>query len=214
MFEGYEIVIQENLPKLLEPKSIATAVALALLIVLFIVISKKTTFSTRVLTYGAIAISLAFVLSFFRIVKLPYGGSITLASMLPIFIFSYIAGARAGMAAGLVYGLLQYIQDAWFAHWVQFLLDYPIAFALLGLAGAFRKNIYLGAFVGCFGRMVCHFLSGVVFFAEYAGDQNVLWYSFVYNGTYLFPELVICIGVLAVSKVRTAIAHVRSVSTV
>jgi thiamine transporter len=209
MPEGYEIVIQKYLLKLLEPKALISLFAVAVLALILILISKKTSYNTRTLAYGAVAIAISFVLSYIRIVKLPAGGSITLASMLPMFIFAYIAGPRVGMLAGLCYGMLQFIQDAYFVHWTQFLIDYPIAFALLGLAGLSKDNVYIGAAIGSAARFVCHFLSGVVFFAEYAGDQNVFWYSLTYNGSYILPDLIICLAVLAVPSVKAAVKRVR-----
>jgi len=212
MFVGFEIVIQEYLLKLLEPKALISALAVAALAVVFIVISRKVSYNTKILAYGAIAIAASFILSYFRIFKFLTGGSITVASMLPIFIFAYIAGPRAGILAGMCLGMLQFIQDAFFVHWTQFLLDYPLAFAMLGLAGLFSKNIYLGAVIGSVARFVCHFLSGVVFFYMYAGEQNVFVYSLLYNGSYILPDMLICLAVLVIPSVRSAIKHLAQSS--
>jgi len=76
------------------------------------------------------------------------------------------------------------------------LLDYPIAFGLLGLAGFFQKRPFIGVTVGIIGRFVAHFLSGIIFFAIYAGEMNPVIYSAVYNGGYLLVELVISIYVI------------------
>lgn len=210
MFEGFKIVVYENLAKLFSPKPLATIVAVLLLVVIFIVISKKTSYNAKTLAYGAMAISAAFILSFIKIVEFPNGGSITVASMLPIFIYAYIAGPRAGILAGLCYGMLQYIQEPYFVHWTQLLLDYPIAFALLGTAGIFRGKQWLGALVGSMGRFLCHFLSGVVFFAEYAGEQNVFLYSFGYNISYILPDLIICLVILLLPSVKSAIKRLQT----
>jgi thiamine transporter len=207
MFDGYEIVIKEYFLKLLEPKSLISVLAVIALAVIFFVISRKVSYNTKILAYGAIAIAASFVLSYIRLFRFPNGGSVTVASMLPLFIFAYIAGPRAGMMAGMCLGMLQFIQDAYFVHWTQFLLDYPIAFALLGLAGLCGKNIFVGAFLGSFGRFICHFLSGVVFFAEYAGEQNVFLYSLIYNGSYILPDMIICLAILAIPSVRSAITQ-------
>ena len=210
MFEGFKIVVYENLAKLFSPKPLATIVAVLLLVVIFIVISKKTSYNAKTLAYGAMAISAAFILSFIKIVEFPNGGSITVASMLPIFIYAYIAGPRAGILAGLCYGMLQYIQEPYFVHWTQLLLDYPIAFALLGTAGIFRGKQWLGALVGSMGRFLCHFLSGVVFFAEYAGEQNVFLYSFGYNISYILPDLIICLVILLLPSIKSAIKRLQT----
>lgn len=208
MFEGFEIIIRENLLELLKPKPLATVIALLLLAVIFAAVRKKGLFNTRILTYGAVSIALSFVLSYVRLVRLPNGGSVTVASMLPLFIFSYIAGPAAGMAVGLCYGMLQYIQEPFFVHWVQFLLDYPIAFAMLGLAGFFKDKPVVGAIAGSMGRLACHFLSGVVFFAQYAGDKNVLWYSLSYNASYILPEAVICMIMLVLLRGKSFMANI------
>ena len=202
--------LQEYFLKLLQPKPLISLIALIALTVVLVVISKKTKFSTKMLAYGSVAISVAFILSYVRIYKMPTGGTVTLASMLPIFIFAYIAGARAGITAGICYGLLQYIQDPFFAHPVQFILDYPLAFALLGLAGLFKGNFYLGAVLGAVARFICHYLSGVIFFAEYAPEgQSVFVYSLGYNSSYMIPELVIILGILMIPSLQAAIKRVR-----
>ncbi len=210
MFEGFKVVIYENISKLFSPKPLATIVAVLLLVAIFAIISRKTAYNTKTLAYGAMAISAAFILSFIKIVEFPNGGSITVASMLPIFIYAYIAGPRAGILAGLCYGILQYIQEPYFVHWAQLLLDYPIAFAFLGTAGLFRDKQWLGAFVGSMGRFLCHFLSGVVFFSEYAGEQNVFLYSFSYNISYILPDLIICLAILLLPSVKSAIKRLQT----
>lgn len=94
--------------------------------------------NARMLAYGALSIALSFVLSYIRLFRMPQGGSITPGSMLPLLLFSAAFGAGPGVVAGLAYGLLQYLQGGDFLNVWQFLLDYPIAFAALGLAGAYR----------------------------------------------------------------------------
>ena len=74
----------------------------------------------------------------------------------------------------------------------QILLDYPLAFGALGLAGAFRNHPVVGVGTGILGRFLCHFVSGVIFFSQYAWKGwNVLAYSVVYNATYLVPEFLV-----------------------
>ncbi len=129
------------------------------------------------------------------------GGSVTAGSMIPIILFAIRWGIVPGLAIGACHGLLQFILEPYFYHPIQFLLDYPLAFGFLGLAGiAFHiKNdslnkyvsMFLSIFLGILGRMICHVLSGVVFFAEYAGDKNPWIYSIQYNAFYLVPELII-----------------------
>lgn len=202
-----DFILFENIGKLLQLNSLITIFTLALLIFVLYFISKKTTYNTKILTYGAISIACSFVLSYIKIFSMPTGGTVTPGSMLPLFAFASFAGPGAGIAAGLTYGLLQSAQDFFAVSPVQFILDYPLAFAMLGLAGFFRKNIFLGSIVGATGRFICHFISGVVFFAEYAGDQNVFIYSLVYNLSYIVPDLAICLVILAIPNVRHALTR-------
>ena len=177
-------------------------------VVLFFVTRDSKKWTTRMLANAALCIALAFVLSYIRLYKLPQGGSITLASMLPIFLFAYAYGVAPGMLVGAAFGILQFIQDAYFVHPIELLLDYPLAFALLGLAGLANRfsdkwGLIPGIILGTFGRFVCAFLSGVIFFGMYAPEgQSVLVYSAVYNGFYLIPEAIICIVLAMVPQIR------------
>lgn len=190
------------------PASWAVLAALVIIgVVLFVITKDKKKWTTRMIANAALCIALSFILSYIRLYKLPQGGSITLASMLPIFMFAYAYGTAPGMIVGAAYGLLQFIQDAYFVHPAELILDYPLAFALLGLAGIAKMNdkwgIILGIVLGTFGRFLCAFLSGVIFFGAYAPEgQNVLVYSAVYNGFYLIPEAIICIVLAMIPQVQ------------
>lgn len=154
-------------------------------------------FSTRALVEAGVAIALAVALSYVKVWKLPQGGSVTAGSMIPIIFVAFRWGPGVGISAGVVYGLLQFALEPFFVHPVQFLLDYPVAFGLLGVAGAFQRRPAAGAAAGVIGRFLSHLISGVVFFASYAGNQNVWVYSAIYNGSYLVPELVVSVLVMA-----------------
>ena len=170
-------------------------------IVVFAVSKDKKRWTARMLANGALCIALSTVLSFITLYKMPQGGSITLASMLPMFLFAYAYGVGPGMLVGAAYGFVQFLQGGlYFVHPVELLLDYPLAFAMLGLAGLSNKfsdqwGMIPGIILGTFGRFVCAFLSGLIFFGMYAPEgQNVVIYSMVYNGLYLVPEAIICIA--------------------
>ncbi|MGI6527608.1 MAG: energy-coupled thiamine transporter ThiT [Caldicoprobacterales bacterium] len=154
--------------------------------------SREVRFTTRMLVYASMSIALAFVLSYIRLARMPQGGSVTPGSMLPLMLFAYIFGPIPGIITGIAYGFLQYIQDPYLVHWAQLLMDYPVAYGMLGLAGLFRKNLIAGSFAAIFSRFLMHFLTGILFFAEFAGDQHVVLYSLGYNGTYLAVEFFIC----------------------
>lgn len=118
-------------------------------------------------------IALSTVLSFVKFFSLPEGGSVTAGSMVPILWFSLRKGAKVGCTAGALYGLVQLIFEPYVYNPVQVLLDYPIAFGALGLAGLFKKYHVFGAAVGIAGRFVAHFLSGIIFFWTYTPRRHV-----------------------------------------
>lgn len=145
------------------------------------------------LVEGGVLIGLALALSFVKLFQFPNGGSVTAGSMIPILIFAMRRGPLFGIGAGVVYGILQLVIEPFVVHPVQVLLDYPVAFGLLGLAGFFPNRPVIGTCLGIFGRFLAHFVSGVVFFASYAGDKSPWLYSMLYNGTYLLPELIFAV---------------------
>ncbi len=156
---------------------------------------------TRVLTEAALAVALAFVLGFFVLFKMPFGGSVSL-EMIPLILLALRQGWKVGIVAGAAYGLLDLAIDPYVVHPVQFLLDYPLAFGALGLAGLFQptaRGAVLGATVAVLARFSFHFLSGVVFFASFAPEGfNPYLYSAAYNAAYLVPSLGIAIVVTVV----------------
>ena len=169
---------------------------------------------TRKLVTSAILIALAIALNFIKIIHMPLGGSVTLLSMLPIVLISVMFGLKWGFASSFVYAMLHLVisgiaQDGvlgWGLKWYSllgcFLLDYIIAFAVLGIAGVFRKEGTLGITAGVslalILRFVSHLLSGVLIFANF--DEFVVFgekwigrpwlYSAVYNGFFMLPELI------------------------
>jgi thiamine transporter len=149
-----------------------------------------------------IAVALVAVLSNVRVYKLPQGGSITAGSLVPVFYIALRWGGRAGVLAGVLAGVVNYIFEPLFVHPVQALLDYPVAFGALGLAGFLPRSPMLGIILGGGGRFLAHFLSGVVFFASYAPQgTSPAVYSAIYNGSYMLPEIVVSI-VLTLLVVR------------
>lgn len=155
------------------------------------------------LAEGGVMIALSILLSYIKIYQAPQGGSVTAGSMIPIMFFAMRWGVGPGMFVGAIYGILHFILKPYFYHPVQFLLDYPVPYGLLGLAGITPIveaedmegkdyfKVVLAVLLAILGRMVSHLLSGVIFFAEYAGDQNPWIYSIIYNSQYLIPEFII-----------------------
>lgn len=121
---------------------VSAVVILAVLVVLWFVGDKRKLNDTRSIVYGAVAMALAFVLSYARLFKLPNGGSITFASLLPLMIYCCMFGTRRGLIVCSLYGVLQALQDPYIIHPMQFLLDYPLAFGLVGVSGIFMEKAY------------------------------------------------------------------------
>lgn len=161
------------------------------------------------LTLCAVLIALSFVLSMIKFLDLPYGGSITLFSMLAASLAGYFCGPKWGILAGTALGLLNLITDPSIYYPAQVFLDYILAFACLGLSGFFRNmkgGLYIGYIVAIFGRFLCSFLSGFLFFGEYAPEgMNPVLYSFVYNITYIGVEGILTLIVLALPPIRHAL---------
>ncbi|OHE53265.1 MAG: energy-coupled thiamine transporter ThiT [Thaumarchaeota archaeon RBG_16_49_8] len=137
-------------------------------------------------------IALATILYFTRIYTFPQGGSVTLGSMIPLMLLSLRRGAKIGMSAGVIYGLIILYLEPFVYNPFQVLLDYPLAFGALGLTGLFRRLPIIGVAIAMLGRFVCHFLSGIIFFASFAPpEMSPIVYSALYNGSYLGVEFVI-----------------------
>lgn len=164
-------------------------------IVIGMSVSRKT-WNAKSLAFAALSIALSFILSYIKIFRMPNSGSVTLASMLPLMLFAASYGVGPGLLAGAAYGLLQYLQGGYFVHPIQFLLDYPIAFALIGLAGLYKYmpkawsqwSIYAAMVLGALGRCISATLAGIFYW------ETAPWASLVYNGAYLVPDTLICIA--------------------
>jgi thiamine transporter len=173
--------------------------------------------NTRTLVMCAICVAIAVVLQQIPAFRLPQGGSLTLCSMLFITLAGYWFGPAIGALTGIVLGLLDLLLGGYYFHPVQVVLDYPVAFAMLGLAGGCFKNIKyglpVGYLAGVFGRFCMHVISGVVFFAEYAPEtQHVLVYSSIYNISYIWTEALLTMIIIGVPAFRKAIDRVGSIS--
>ncbi len=167
----------------------------------------------QVVTEVGVTVALAAVLSIIRVFRMPQGGSISL-EMVPIFYVALRRGAGTGVLAGLVLGMVKLVLEPYVVHPLQFLMDYPLAFAALGLAGLFPRLPLVGVVVGGAGRFLMHLLSGVIFFASYAPEGSNVWaYSATYNATYMVPEVAIAMIVMVFLGVGFARGGRRRVSS-
>lgn len=177
-----------------------------------VMLVRQSKWSTQMLVSGALCVALSFILSCIVVYRLPQGGSVTAASMLPIMLFSWIYGPVAGICAGLVHGILQMVQGVYIVHPLQLLLDYVFPFAVLGLAGFIRseKLMPLSVAAGGFARFLMHFLSGFIFFASYAPEgQAPIIYSLVYTASYMLPDIAICLVIVCIPQLRHALTRLR-----
>lgn len=205
----------------------------------------QTTSKVRVLTEGAILVAMTVILSLFQPFSLPFGGGITIASMLPIVYYSWRRGVKAGLLAGFVFSIANILlgfhtvsamflpgdeRQPLFNAICIILLDYVVAYTVIGLGGMFRNKLkptpalMLGALVALSLRYLSHILSGFLFFGAWAewfftqdsigafgaymlsnfsGNMLAFLYSVIYNGTYMIPEIIITVLLcLPISKVK------------
>lgn len=172
--------------------------------------------NTVILVECALMIALSTVLSMIKVFELPQGGSITLASMAPLVLVSYRHGVKWGLGTAFVHSLLQMLLQfsappakTLTAFALVVLLDYVLAFTVLGSAAFWGKpirnrsaSIAFGAAIAVFLRFLCSFASGILIWGEYAPEGTPVWlYSLIYNGSYMLPELVIT-SVVTVALVK------------
>ncbi len=173
---------------------------------------------TRRLAETAIMIALSTILAQFAVFKLPYGGSVTFFSQLPMVVIAYRYGMKWGAFSGLTMAVIQMLfgleNFSWVSGIVSYLIlifaDYIIAFGVLGFGGMFKNKIdnqavalTLGSIFVSLVRYACHFISGVTIWGGYAPEGTPVWqYSITYNGSYMIPELIItAVGAFIVASV-------------
>ena len=147
----------------------------------------------RSISESGLLIALAAVLFILSPGQLPYAGKISL-QMLPLFLLTFRRGPKTGMMAGAVFGVIVLLLDPRFVHPVQIILDYPLPYIAVGGAGYFSGKIRLGILIGGLGAFISHFFSGIVFFAAFTPEGMPVWlYSFLYNASYVFPQVIVSI---------------------
>lgn len=168
------------------------------------------------LGFCAMAIALGTVLSYIKLFHFPWGGSITLLSMLVICLPGYFFGLGAGLMTGLAYGVMQLLIDPYVLFPLQLVVDYLLAFGALGLSGLFsnaKNGLIKGYIIAVIGRYVFAVISGWIFFAAYAWEGwSPLPYSLVYNGIYIFVEAALSIVVILMPPVKSAIGRIRRIA--
>lgn len=189
------------------------ALVLALLAIVFLSKKESKKIQTKQLVFASVAMALAVVTSFIKFVNLPYGGSATLFSMFFICLIGYLYGTKIGLLTGVAYGFLQLIIDPSVYHPVQLLLDYPVAFGCLGLAGVFSKSrngLIKGYILGVIGRYIVHAISGYIFFIQwFPAETNPIVYTITYNASYIVPEALVTIIILLIPAFANGLKEVK-----
>ena len=169
---------------------------------------------TRALCECAIMRALSVVLSYIKFLELPFDGSITLFSMLPVCLIAIKYGWKWGLGTAFCFSWFQILQGGVFSWGLtpgmligSLLLDYILAYTVLGIAGIFRKKGTVGMVGGialvCFLRFAVHFLAGIILWANFEQfeafgqviQNNPVLYSICYNGVYMLPETVLTVMV-------------------
>ena len=165
----------------------------------------------HILAESAVMLALATVLSMIHLWKMPFGGSLTPLSMLPICMVGLRHGPRWGFGCAFTYSVIQLALDlasvlSWGLTPVVLIacifLDYIFAFTALGICGLFNRaadkkhlriKMCIGVALALFARFVCHYISGVTLWTESAVAEGYspYIYSALYNGSFMLPELIL-----------------------
>ena len=172
--------------------------------------------STKQLVFCAAAMALAFITSYIKIWNMPWGGSVTLCSMLFIVLAANWYGPGTGIFVGLAFGILQFIQEPYVLSFFQVCCDYILAFAALGIAGFFAKSrhgLLKGYIAAVLARGAFHALGGYLYWMDYMPEnfpQSLKGvYPIVYNYSYLLVEAVITIVVISIPAVSKGLNRVK-----
>ena len=178
-------------------------------------VSEKKRMGTKQLVFCAMAMALAFITSYIKIFNMPWGGSVTLCSMLFIVLVGNWYGPKTGVLVGLVYGILQFIQEPYVLSFFQVCCDYILAFAALGVAGFFAKSkngLIKGYIVAVIARGAFHALGGYLYWMDYMPENfpkalsSV--YPILYNYSYLLAEGVITVIIICIPAVANRVKRI------
>lgn len=217
MFLYSLLEVSEQTTEIVKWISVAAVFVLLGVIALICLLHKKQRDGKR-LAFAGVCVATSFTLAVIKVSPIQYGGSITLASLVPILVYAYIYGVADGLLVGLIHGLLNFIEDPYILTPATFLLDYLLAFASVGLMGVFGKMarkekgalpLVLGCISVCALRFVFHLCSGAIFFMEGAvwvdfpawAVSNAFIYSFIYQCVYIPADCLInVLALVALAK--------------
>ncbi len=203
-------------------------IGLMILLVIFVGLSlgkkkeNETLFSVNKLAYTGMGLALAFALSYIKLFRMPWGGSVTLCSMLFVVLIGYWYGPKIGLIAGLAYSILQFVQGGggYILSFWQVMFDYFLAFTALGLSGFFSKKkngLLIGYLVAIVARGIFHSIGGYLYWMEYMPENFpqslAAVYPICYNFAYILAEGAITVIILLLPPVKDAIARISREAT-
>ena len=182
---------------------------------------KKRRLSTKQTVFSAVALALAFLLSYVKLIDMPFGGSVTLCSMLFVTLIGYWYGPMIGILSGFAYSLLQLFQDggAWILSPMQVLFDYGLAFAALGFSGFFCKSkngLLKGYLFAVFFRALFNTSGGYFFWMDSMPEEFpqalAFLYPVIYNYGFVVVEAIITVIVISIPAVNSAFKRVKALA--
>ena len=183
---------------------------------------KKKLFSTKQLVFSAVMLALGFATSYVQLIKMPWGGSVTLFSMLFITLIGYWYGPKIGLTCALAYGIMQFLQGGgtYILSPMQACLDYFFAFAALGVSGFFYKKkngLVIGYIVAILARGLFHTIGGYIYWMDYMPESFpsslAAIYPICYNYAYILLEGVVTVIILMLPPVKKAMSYAKRVAT-
>ncbi|MBQ8229082.1 MAG: energy-coupled thiamine transporter ThiT [Clostridia bacterium] len=189
------------------------AVVLLLAVIALIGFGGKKRYDAKRIAFAGVCVAMSFVLALIKFKPVQYGGSITLASFVPVLVYAYVYGPTSGFMVGLIHGLLNFIESPYILTPVTFILDYLLAFASIGIMGFFGKlprkeksalPVVLGSVAVFTARFIFHLVSGAIFFMQDAvwvslpswAMGNAFVYSLIYQCVYVPADCLIATLVL------------------
>lgn len=175
--------------------------------------------STKQLVFCAAALALAYLTSYIKLFEMPWGGSVTLFSMLFIVLIANWYGVKTGILVGFAYGIIQFIQEPYVLTFFQVCCDYILAFAALGVAGFFAKSKYglvKGYIIAVLARGAFHAIGGYLYWMDYMPDNFpkalASLYPILYNYSYLLVEGVLTVIIISIPAVSKGLARVKQMA--
>ena len=200
-------------------KWISVGAIVALLAVIALIgINGKKRYDAKRIAFAGVCVASSFVLALIKFKPVQYGGSITLASFVPVLVYAYVYGVADGLMVGLIHGLLNFVESPYILTPATLILDYLLAFASIGVMGFFGKmpkkeRAAFPVVLGCISvfvvRFLAHFVSGAIFFMQDAvwvslptwAMGNAFAYSFIYQCVYIPADcLLACLTLFALTK--------------